>query len=210
MEQRVLGSPGCREEVAATEAKGSARELLAKGVRPALWVGILLAAFQQITGINTVIYYAPTLLEGAGLGNDASLLADVVDGVVNVGVTIVAIRLLDRTGRRPLLRTPKGVLFLFAFLTGLAWVYLATRVPETKQRSLQEIERDLGATTARRPPRLHADLAGGSEGQPPAARHPAQEPASAARSRAASSRLSTFPAAETGIASMKTTSRSRL
>ena len=63
------------KEVAATEAKGSVRELLGKGVRPALWVGILLAVFQQITGINTVIYYAPTLLQGAGLGNSASLLA---------------------------------------------------------------------------------------------------------------------------------------
>ncbi len=66
-------------------------------------VGVLLAVFQQITGINTVIYYEPTLLQGAGLGNNAALLANVVNGAVNVGMTIVAIRLLDRTGRRPLL-----------------------------------------------------------------------------------------------------------
>jgi MFS family permease len=63
------------------------------------------AVFQQITGINTVIYYAPSLLAGAGLGNSASLLANVVNGAVNVGMTIVAIWLLDRTGRRPLLLT---------------------------------------------------------------------------------------------------------
>ena len=66
-------------------------------------VGVLLAVFQQITGINTVIYYAPTLLQGAGFGNSAALLANVVNGVVNVGMTIVAIWLLDRVGRRPLL-----------------------------------------------------------------------------------------------------------
>ncbi len=59
--------------------------------------------FQQVTGINTVIYYAPTLLHGAGLGNSAALLANVVNGAVNVGMTIVAIWLLDRVGRRPLL-----------------------------------------------------------------------------------------------------------
>jgi sugar porter (SP) family MFS transporter len=215
--------------------RGTARDLLARGVRPALWLGILLAVFQQITGINTVIYYAPSLLQGAGLGNSAALLANVGIGAVNVGMTVVAIRLLDRTGRRPLLLsgtagmvvgmvltglaflggnqlhgwtaylgiaglliytgsfavglgpvfwlmiaeiyplrirgqamsvatianwganfvvtisfltllnalTPKGVFFLFAFLTLIALGYFAKRVPETRQRSLQEIEREL-------------------------------------------------------------------
>jgi MFS family permease len=66
-------------------------------------IGVLLAVFQQITGINTVIYYAPTLLHQAGLGSSASLLANVGNGIVNVGMTIVAIRLIDRVGRRVLL-----------------------------------------------------------------------------------------------------------
>ena len=66
-------------------------------------VGVLLAILQQVTGINTVIYYAPTLLHGAGFGNSASLLANVGVGVVNVGLTIVAIWALDKVGRRPLL-----------------------------------------------------------------------------------------------------------
>jgi MFS family permease len=66
-------------------------------------IGVALAVFQQITGINTIIYYAPTLLASAGLGSSAALLANVVNGGVNVLMTIVAIRLLDRTGRRPLL-----------------------------------------------------------------------------------------------------------
>jgi MFS family permease len=50
-----------------------------------------------------VIYYAPSLLKNAGLGNNAALLANVAVGVVNVAMTVLAIRLLDRTGRRPLL-----------------------------------------------------------------------------------------------------------
>jgi sugar porter (SP) family MFS transporter len=79
------------------------RELLSPRVRPLLFVGVLLAVFQQITGINTVIYYAPSLLQGAGFGNSAALLANVVNGAVNVGMTIVAVWLLDRVGRRPLL-----------------------------------------------------------------------------------------------------------
>jgi sugar porter (SP) family MFS transporter len=79
------------------------RELLNPAVRRVVIIGVALAVFQQITGINTIIYYAPTLLSSAGLGNSAALLANVVNGAVNVLMTIVAIRLLDRTGRRPLL-----------------------------------------------------------------------------------------------------------
>ena len=78
-------------------------ELLHPEVRRLVAIGVLLAVFQQVTGINTVIYYAPTLLQHAGFGNSGALLANVGNGVVNVGLTIVAIRLLDRVGRRPLL-----------------------------------------------------------------------------------------------------------
>jgi sugar porter (SP) family MFS transporter len=83
--------------------RSSLREVLNPALRHVMILGVALAVFQQITGINTVIYYAPTLLSSAGLGNSAALLANVVNGAVNVLMTIVAIRLLDRTGRRPLL-----------------------------------------------------------------------------------------------------------
>jgi sugar porter (SP) family MFS transporter len=83
--------------------KVSYRELLQPGIRKLVVIGVLLAVFQQITGINTVIYYAPTLLHQAGLGNSASLLANVGNGIVNVGMTLVAIRLIDKVGRRVLL-----------------------------------------------------------------------------------------------------------
>jgi sugar porter (SP) family MFS transporter len=82
---------------------GSYRELLRPDVRKLVVIGVLLAVFQQITGINTVIYYAPTLLHQAGLGSSASLLANVGNGIVNVGMTLVAIWLIDRVGRRVLL-----------------------------------------------------------------------------------------------------------
>jgi sugar porter (SP) family MFS transporter len=91
-------------EVRELSARNSSfREVLAPAVRHVMIIGVTLAVFQQITGINTIIYYAPTLLKSAGLGSSAALLANVVNGAVNVGMTIVAIRLLDRTGRRPLL-----------------------------------------------------------------------------------------------------------
>jgi sugar porter (SP) family MFS transporter len=92
-----------REVQEVSRKQAGTRELLSPSIRPLVFVGVMLAVFQQITGINTVIYYAPTLLQGAGFGSSAALLANVVNGAVNVGMTIVAIWLLDRAGRRPLL-----------------------------------------------------------------------------------------------------------
>ena len=80
------------EITALGERTSSYRELLRPDVRKLVVIGVLLAVFQQITGINTVIYYAPTLLHQAGLGNSASLLANVGNGIVNVAMTVVAIR----------------------------------------------------------------------------------------------------------------------
>jgi sugar porter (SP) family MFS transporter len=79
------------------------RELLSPSVRPALVVGMTLAVIQQVTGVNTVIYYAPTLLDSAGLGQHAAILGAVLIGTINVVVTVVAIRVLDVVGRRRLL-----------------------------------------------------------------------------------------------------------
>src|SRR5213592_3939520 len=79
-------------------------DLLRRQVRPALVVGLGLAVFQQITGINTVIYYAPKILQAAGFNSaSGAILATAGVGVVNVGMTIIAMFLVDRAGRRPLL-----------------------------------------------------------------------------------------------------------
>ncbi len=79
-------------------------ELLAPTIRPALVVGMGLAVLQQVTGINTVIYYAPEIFESAGFASaQAALGATMGIGVVNVLSTIIAIWLVDRVGRRPLL-----------------------------------------------------------------------------------------------------------
>jgi SP family galactose:H+ symporter-like MFS transporter len=84
--------------------RGGRAELFNPLVKPALVIGVSLAIFQQVTGINTVIYYAPTIFQFAGITSASSaILATVAVGVVNVILTIVAILLLDRVGRRPLL-----------------------------------------------------------------------------------------------------------
>ena len=86
------------------EEKVGYAELLSPYVRPALIIGLGLAIFQQITGINTVIYYAPTILQGVGFSEGGAIAATALGvGVVNVGFTILAVYIIDRTGRRPLL-----------------------------------------------------------------------------------------------------------
>ena len=87
------------------QEEGGLRELTASWVRPALIVAIGLAVFQQIIGINTIIYYAPTTLTNVGYGAAAAIYANLIIGVVNVGMTFVAIWLIDRVGRKPLLLT---------------------------------------------------------------------------------------------------------
>src|SRR5262249_20042851 len=82
-------------------------DLLRRQVRPALLVGLGLAVFQQITGINTVIYYAPKILQAAGFNSaSGAILATVGVGVVNVAMTIVAMSLIDRPASPPLLLSP--------------------------------------------------------------------------------------------------------
>jgi MFS transporter, SP family, galactose:H+ symporter len=98
------------------------RVLLAPGVRPALVVGLVLAAIQQFGGINTILYYAPTIMQETGLSASNSIFYSVFIGIVNLGMTIVALRLIDRLGRRPLLiASLTGMLVSLAFL-GLSFV----------------------------------------------------------------------------------------
>ncbi|HZY57334.1 MAG TPA: sugar porter family MFS transporter, partial [Rubrobacteraceae bacterium] len=77
------------------QEEGGLRELTASWVRPALVVAIGLAIFQQIIGINTIIYYAPTTLTNVGYGAAAAIYANLIIGVVNVAMTFVAIWLID-------------------------------------------------------------------------------------------------------------------
>ncbi len=80
--------------------EGSLRDIIGAKVRPMLVVGLALAVFQQIVGINTVIYYAPTILRFTGATVSSAITQTVFIGLTNVVFTIVAVLLLDRFGRR--------------------------------------------------------------------------------------------------------------
>ncbi len=75
------------------------------GLKPIVWIGIILSVFQQFVGINVIFYYSTTLWRAVGFTESNSLLITVITSVTNVVVTIVAILLVDRVGRRPILLT---------------------------------------------------------------------------------------------------------
>jgi sugar porter (SP) family MFS transporter len=83
--------------------KGSLRDLFAPGVRAMVVIGLFMAIAQQLIGVNTVIYYAPTILKLTGLSTTSAITQALSVGITNVIFTIIAILILDKVGRRPLL-----------------------------------------------------------------------------------------------------------
>jgi sugar porter (SP) family MFS transporter len=98
-----------------TTQKTSYRELFSKAIFPAILIGIGLAVFQQLSGINTVFNYAPKIFESIGASQDDQLLQTVFIGGVNLCFTIAAMLLVDKIGRKPLMLIGFG---------GLAVLYL--------------------------------------------------------------------------------------
>jgi MFS transporter, SP family, galactose:H+ symporter len=115
-----------REEQAITESlkvKSAGWEAFrAPSVRNALVLGVTLAILQQVTGINTVIYYGPQIFQMAGIGsNQSSILATALVGLVNVLATLIAIFFVDKIGRKPLLYA--GCAGMFVALTALSYAF---------------------------------------------------------------------------------------
>lgn len=88
----------------AAEAKGTLRGSMV-GLKPIVWVGITLSVLQQFVGINVIFYYSTSLWLSVGFDESDSLTISVVTSITNIVVTIVAILLIDKVGRRPLLLT---------------------------------------------------------------------------------------------------------
>ena len=87
--------------------------LFSSPVRTAALVGVTIAVVQQITGINAIMFYAPTVFEQVGIGSDAAFFQAAIVGVISMFFTILAILLIDKLGRRPLI------------VWGLAWAAIS-------------------------------------------------------------------------------------
>ena len=122
---------------ASLEQEGSWRDLFKSWLRPAIVIGVGLGFFQQFTGINTVIYYAPTIFKLSGFTSDSvAILATMGIGAINVAATIVSLFLIDRLGRKPLLYFGMTLMtvclfalsisFAFDQTTALKWIAFAS------------------------------------------------------------------------------------
>jgi len=111
-----------REVIA--EETGSLRELLQPGFRRALAIAVALAVLQQITGINTVLFYGSVIFQEqvGGRSETSAIGANVVIGLINFAATIVALWLIDRSGRRRLLMVSSGAMALGQFALGAAFL----------------------------------------------------------------------------------------
>ncbi len=127
---RINGTAIANRELAeisktVAEESGSLAELLQPGLRKALWIAISLAVLQQITGINTVLFYGAVIFKQQVHSQSATsaIFANVIVGLVNFFATLAALGLVDRFGRKPLLLISSGVM---AFCqAGLAMSFLS-------------------------------------------------------------------------------------
>jgi len=89
--------------IAKKVSTGTVKDLFSSRMSTIMIIAFGIAFFQQITGINAIFYYAPTIFEQAGGSTDSSFLQAIVVGLTNLVFTLVAIRLIDKLGRKPLL-----------------------------------------------------------------------------------------------------------
>ena len=118
-EAAAAGIREIRDTLALEE--GSFRELFRPAFRRPLLIAIVLAVFQQITGINAILYYAPRIFEDAGFARMSAIGQSTLVGLVNMLFTVVAIVLADKVGRRPLLLVATGGMGVSLVLLGAAF-----------------------------------------------------------------------------------------
>lgn len=114
-----------KESIAAEARLGqtSWRALLHPSLRLVMIVGIVIGILQQVSGINAVFFYAPMIFEKSGIGTNAAFMQAALVGLVNLVFTVVAMALIDRVGRRPLLVF--GLSGIAACMLLLAWAFSA-------------------------------------------------------------------------------------
>lgn len=91
------------EESVHANVKGKLTELFKGKMFKLLLIGVALAVFQQVTGINVIMYYAPSIFKSAGFGSDSALFQTALMGLVNLTFAVISMFLIDKLGRKPLM-----------------------------------------------------------------------------------------------------------
>lgn len=119
------------------------KELFKPGLRLVITIGIVIAILQQITGINSVFFYAPMIFEQTGIGTDASFSQAIFVGLTNLAFTILAIMLIDKLGRKPLLIYGVAAVAVFMFILSFGFSSATYKLNET---SINELPAELNKT----------------------------------------------------------------
>jgi len=123
--EKINGDIAARQEIQAIEESirneedsGTFREVFSPRMRPILIIGVFLCVFSQVTGINSIMYYAPVIFQSIGAGASSAVTQTAIIGGGNLVFTFLAISLIDRLGRKPLLIG--GVTGMIVSLTSIA------------------------------------------------------------------------------------------
>jgi len=125
---KINGSSKATEELteikeALNIEKKSFSDILKPGIRKALMIGIILCIFSQVTGINAIMYYAPEIFKSTGDASGSSLMQTVLVGIINLLFTLVAIKYVDRWGRRTLLLMGSAGMAICLMVIGAAFYF---------------------------------------------------------------------------------------
>ncbi|WP_350634886.1 sugar porter family MFS transporter [Pseudoalteromonas sp. GW168-MNA-CIBAN-0100] len=122
-----------------SDTNPSIRDLFIDGskkVHPIVWVGVALSVFQQFVGINVVFYYGSELWQAAGFDESQSLFINVLAGTTNIVSTFIAIALVDKVGRKPLLLV--GSIGMFISLSALTYIFGSAGLDEAGKLALSD------------------------------------------------------------------------
>lgn len=126
--------------IAKKEEKGTFSQLFNSRMRTIIIIAFGIAFFQQITGINAIFYYAPTIFEQAGGSTDSSFLQAIVVGLTNLVFTLVAIRLIDRLGRKPLLIIGTATMAIALSMATLAFNNASYNINQATIEKVEKVE----------------------------------------------------------------------
>lgn len=124
-----------------TDHRPSLRDLwddVGRRIKPIVWVGVGLAALQQLIGINVVFYYGEVLWKAAGFSEANALLINVIGGLINVGATLGSLLLVDKWGRKPLLMLGAGIMAFFLII--LTFVFAMAETGDGGNLALSNVE----------------------------------------------------------------------
>ena len=122
------------------EVKGKLSDIFKNKYATIMIIALGIAFFQQITGINAIFYYAPTIFEQAGGSTDSSFLQAIVVGLTNLVFTLVAIWLIDRLGRKPLLLIGTTFMTIALLMASFAFYNATYDFNETTLNKVNDVE----------------------------------------------------------------------